>query len=227
MSDIADMLGLSAKSSSGNLASDEALKIMGDKVKSGKPAKKPKGMSREVYDLLGKDGVVPSVQGNVVIPNFKSKRVNALKGKWVWTHIKSSARQNNQPVFYHWIKADQTYVDYPYAAFNVKFDSFQYTDEEYDLLFNDDPSWSKADTDNLLETCHKYDMRWPIIADRIELNTPRMVEEMQDRYYTIRAIIMAKRNDTTNSFSPASVATGFNVEHERKRRRAQDMLFKK
>jgi DNA methyltransferase 1-associated protein 1 len=231
MSDIADMLGIANKAPIGNVASEEALKIMGEKTKIVKGGKKPKGMSREVFDLLGKDGLVPAIQGNVVAPNFKSKRVNALKGKWVWTPITSSAmaRQNNQPAFFHWIKADQTYVDYPYASFNVKFDTFQYTDDEYEKYLSADPAWSRADTDQLVQVCHRFDMRWPVISDRIELSTPRAVESMQDRYYSVRAAIQAKRMEQASGAASAVQApsSGFNVEQERKRRRAQDMLFKK
>jgi DNA methyltransferase 1-associated protein 1 len=231
MSDIADMLGIANKAPSGNVASEEAMKIMGEKAKIVKGGKKPKGMSREVFDLLGKDGLVPAIQGNVVAPNFKSKRVNALKGKWVWTPITSSARQNNQPAFFHWIKADQTYVDYPYASFNVKFDAFQYTDEEYEKYLSSDLSWSRADTDELIQVCHRFDMRWPVISDRIELSTPRAVEDMQERYYSVRAAVQAKRMELVTApqahSGGALTSSGFNVEQERKRRRAQDMLFKK
>lgn len=227
MSDVADMLGLSAKGPAPT-ASEEALKIMGDKAKMTKPAKKPKGMSREVYDLLGKDGLVPSIQGNVTAPNFKNKRLNAMKGKWVWTPITSSARQNNLPVFFHWIKAEQTHVDYPYATFNAKFDSFEYTDEEYSLYLVSE-SWSKEDTDALVAVCHQFDMRWAIIADRIELNVGRPVEEMQARYYTVRATLKSKRSagEVLVKTEGEVVHSGFNVEQERKRRHAQDMLFKK
>ena len=232
MSDVADMLGLSAKAGAPS-ASEEAAKIMGDKAKNlgSKTGKKPKGMSREVFDLLGKDGLVPSVQGNVAVPNFKNKRVNALKGKWVWTHITSSARQNNQPVFFHWIKADQTYSDYPYAAFNSKFSSFEYSDEEYNAVLVDG-SWSRADTDELVSVCHQFDMRWPVIADRIELSIPRPVEEMQARYYAVRMILKTKREQQLTGTAAVKtegevISSGFNLEQERKRRHAQDMLFKK
>jgi hypothetical protein len=228
MSDVADMLGLSAKSSSANLASEEAMKIMGDKAVKVKGAKKPKGMSREVYDLLGKDGITPAVQGNVIAPNFKNKRANALKGKWIWTSITNSARANNQPVFFHWIKAEQSYVDYPYASFNVKIDAFNYTDEEYEKFLGEDTTWSKADTDELVRICHEYDLRWPIIGDRVELSITRAVEELQDRYYFVRAVLQAKRlEQTTATAVPTVVSTGFDLQQERKRRRAQDMLFKK
>lgn len=221
------MLGMSVKVAA--TASEEALKIMGDKSKSMKPTKKPKGMSREVFDLLGKDGLIPSIQGNVAVPNFKNKRVNAMKGKWVWTPITSSARQHNEPVFFHWIKAEQTHVDYPYATFNAKFDTFEYNDEEYDAYLTKDTTWSRADTDELVSVCSRFDMRWAVIADRIELSITRSVEEMQSRYYTVRSIVKAKREQqaANKPFELETVASGYNIEQERKRRHAQDMLFKK
>lgn len=233
MSDVADMLGIAGKATTS--VTDEALKIMGDKAKvtTGKPMKKPKGMSREVFDLLGKDGLLPSTQGNVVAPNFKNKRANALKGKWIWTAITSSARQRNDPVFFHWIKADHSYSDYPYASFNVKLDTFDYSEEEYNSLLAKDLQWTKADTDELIAVCHRYDMRWAIIADRIELSTHHSVEDMQERYYFVRAAIRARRGEAGASTSTATtngaeeLVSGYNVERERKRRRAQDMVFKK
>lgn len=229
MSDVADMLGIAGKAALS--VTDEAMKIMGDKAKgSGKPGKKPKGMSREVFDLLGKDGIMPSTQGNAVVPNFKNKRVNALKGKWIWTAVTSSARQRNDPVFFHWIKADQSYADYPYASFNVQLDLFDYTEEEYHEFLAIDTNWTKTDTDELVAICHRYDMRWPIIADRIELSTYHSVEDMQDRYYHVRAVIRAKRGEAGASASMGGeeeIVSGYDLERERKRRRAQDMVFKK
>lgn len=227
MSDVADMLGIAGKATTS--VTDEALKIMGDKAKTttGKPTKKPKGMSREVFDLLGKDGLVSATQGNVVAPNFKNKRVNAMKGKWIWTAIHSSARNHNDPVFFHWIKAEQSYSDYPYASFNVKFDTFEYTDAEYASFLHDEANWSKADTDELVSTCHRYDMRWAIIADRVELSAHHSVEDMQERYYYVRAAVWSKRGDPAGSSANEEVVSGYDAARERKRRRAQDMVFKK
>jgi hypothetical protein len=47
---------------------------------------KPKGMSREVFGLLGKDGLAPAIypSGLTMSKNekYKSKWVHSLKGKW-------------------------------------------------------------------------------------------------------------------------------------------------
>ena len=85
MGDVADILGLNEKS---NSSADIAAKFFAEKPKAVGKGKKPKGMSREVFDLIGrdKDALVPSMQSNATLSAgaFKSKRASALKGKWVW-----------------------------------------------------------------------------------------------------------------------------------------------
>ena len=80
---------------------------------------KPKGMSRELYSLMGVDGVIPSIQTNSSQTNnnnnnsnltsissnqssgqsiglnnlFKDKRSHGRHGKWVWSSFKNSARR--------------------------------------------------------------------------------------------------------------------------------------
>ena len=91
MGDIADILGLSSKQ--GGASSSSIENFVGGVAgnKSGKktgPAAKPKGMSREVFSLLGKDALVPAIQPSNPSAMFRSKRSNALKGKWVWSIMK-------------------------------------------------------------------------------------------------------------------------------------------
>lgn len=124
MGDVADILGMQkAKEST---AAEMATQIMMDaaKPKGGNSLKrkKPKGMAREVFDLLGPDGIVPSMETNKISTGFKNKRTSVLRGRWVWAPFTSSARSDQQP-FYHWAKADVQYNDYPYAKFNVKLDN--------------------------------------------------------------------------------------------------------
>ena len=104
MGDVADILGMSgaksSSSSSSNNNSSSADQLMG----LNKPVKaasnsikdnKPKGMSREVFGLLGKDGLAPAAYpAQPAGAAFKQKWVSSLKGKWVWTKIKPfSARR--------------------------------------------------------------------------------------------------------------------------------------
>lgn len=206
MSDIADILGFSGKQ-------DDSLKVAS---KASKPAKKPKGMSREVYDLIGAETLVPSMQPNAIAPTFKNKRATVLKGKWIWDVIKNSARQEHQLELHHWVKAEMTYTDYPYAKFNVKMEDFALSEEDYERHQLADAAWTYADTAALMATCVRYDLRWPVIHDKLCLSVFRRVEELQARYYAVVAKVSGEARPPQ-----------FNLEAEARRREQQDFLFRR
>lgn len=243
MGDIADILGYAGKP-----VQDEATKILLDRPKNygqPKPAKKPKGMSREVYDLIGNDAIAPAMQPNNVGPSFKNKRSTVLKGKWIWDVIRNSAREDSKLALYHWVKADMHYSDYPYAKFNVRLDDLTISREEYDALRLQDPLWTYEDTVALMQTSTRYDLRWPVVFDKLVLSVPKRVEELQARYYHVSAELHAaatqEPNDSTamdtaptdpTQQPPSSSGFGvskskFNLELETARRKAQDQLFRK
>jgi DNA methyltransferase 1-associated protein 1 len=228
MGDIADILGMNEKQ---NSSADVAAKFFAEKPKDlGKIKKKPKGMSREVFDLIGKDTLVPSMQSNSSLPTgaFKSKRASALKGKWVWASFTNSARskeEGNTP-FYHWVKADVQYTDYPYSKFNVKLDQIIFSDEEYEHLLKSD-KWTRAETDHLMYICYKYDLRWPVISDRYMLIPLKKIEDIQERYYKIVTKIRAHRVNKAEFSTKNEPVTIFDCETERSRRKQQECLFQK
>lgn len=230
MGDVADILGLNEKPST---SADIAAKFFADKPKViGKGMKKPKGMSREVFDLIGrdKDALVPSMQSNATLTSgaFKSKRTSALKGKWVWAAFTSSARpkEEGNSSFFHWVKADVQYSDYPYAKFNVKLDPIIFSDDEYENLLKSD-KWTRAETDHLMYICYKYDLRWPVVADRYILMPFRRTEDIQERYYSIVTKIRNHRTSKGDSSTRHEPMTIFDLESERNRRMQQECQFKK
>jgi DNA methyltransferase 1-associated protein 1 len=221
MSDVHDMLGIGAPRARPVTAAEEASRMLSDKpkVRVENRAKKPKGMKREVFDLVGKDSLVPSVQSNSLVggAGFKSKRVVSAKGKWLYSPIENSARKDHNATFFHWIRADKHYKDYPYAQFNVKLDKLAFTEEEYRELLLDD-EWSISDTHILLDTCWEYDLRWPVIRDRIVLSRPKSLEQMEARYYNIR--------DTMKSRSASHYTkANYDADKETIRRKKQDNIF--
>eukprot|EP01031_Cornospumella_fuschlensis_P039718 gene39718-48359_t len=132
MSDVADMLGIS-KPTSKNPIDNILNPQVNERAAAIKAAKKkPKGMKREVFDLLGPDGLVPVAQPAPLSSGFKSKRQSGLKGKWNFAAIVNSARSDGLTALHHWVKADMSFTDYPYAKFNTHIDSVQYTDAEYE-----------------------------------------------------------------------------------------------
>ena len=236
MSDAADILGI--KQSAPTSSAQVAVQLMADTAKpkpsSSKHMKKPKGMSREVFDLIGrdKDSLVPAMQSNAAVAAgaFKSKRVSALKGKWIWAPFTSSARPKDEvnKTFYHWVKADVQYIDYPYAKFNVKMDVVHYTDEEYEHLLKSD-KWTRAETDHLMYVCYKYELRWPVVVDRYSMLPSRRTEEIQERYLSVVSKIRAHRTGSHEGAPMAKneASTTFDVAAERARREQLDCLFRK
>ncbi len=101
MGDVADILGLKQSSQS----NDESLKLLVDnKPKPAQKNKKPKGMSREVFGLIGHDSLNPSIQTNKVSNNFKTKRLSSVRRKWVWSSFSSNLADNTKEDFLkHWV----------------------------------------------------------------------------------------------------------------------------
>lgn len=227
MGDVADILGFKAPKE--NTAAEMASQIMSNvplapKMTGNIKRKKPKGMAREVFDLLGNDAFVPAMETNKPTQGFKNKRSSALRGKWIWAPFKSSARAD-QAEFYHWAKADVQYTDYPYAKFNVKVDApAMYTDEEYEALLKSD-SWTRSDTDNLLFLAHKYDLRWPVVVDRQTLEPPRLCEEMQARYYNVMHKLRAYRSGQIPSQDQSM--QGVDLQFEKVRRQQAEYMFRR
>lgn len=228
MGDVADMLGLAPQKSGPTNTTEEALKFLQDDKTRGasapppKQLKKPKGMKREVFDLLGKDGIIPAVHSSASVSNsFMTKRNIAGKGKWLFEAIDSSARTDNQKIFFHWVKAEMNYSDYPYAKFNVKLEKVKFSDEEYHQYLEDE-QWSQEDTWSLLEACHQYDLRWPVIFDRLSLTVHKTPEEVQNRFYAVQNKLHSVRE-----FSPDRKLHDFDVEKETKRRLQQNLIYKR
>jgi len=62
--------------------------------------------------------------GNRIVITSKPPR------QWAWKSFTSSARHDSAK-FFHWVRANIEYADYPYARFDVHLDPLTYTDEEY------------------------------------------------------------------------------------------------
>jgi hypothetical protein len=243
MTDVGDILGF--KPTKVNYtAAEEAQRILGDvdnnaSTKLSGKLKKPKGMSREVFGLMGKDGIAPSVLTNKPItPSFKGKRLTISKGKWVWAPFVNSARGDGMK-FSHWVKRDYQHSDYAYAKYNVITEPVVYSDEEYEKLLISD-NWSRTDTDNLMYTCYKYDQRWPVISDRFDMIPTRRVEELQARFYFVLSILRAHRTGTlvnkssSNSYDENShtisnyvQSATLSLEKEKNRRILLDNVFRR
>lgn len=179
-------------------------------------AMKMAGMSREVMHLMSGNQDTQSATLPPIVPAFsrdstaatgESKEVKVKVGnkfissgkparQWTWAPFASSSRTDGA-MFRHWVRANVEYTDYPYAKFDIHLDPVTYTDEEYATYLTSD-SWTKSETDKLMEFARKYELRWPVIHDRWfghyeaeEGNVPasRHCEDLQQRYYSVAAIL--------------------------------------
>lgn len=127
--------------------------------------------------------------GNKLISTSKPAR------KWAWAPFSSSARTDGA-IFHHWVRANVEYPDYPYARFDIHLDPVTFNDEEYNTYLQSD-TWSKSQTDFLLELARRFELRWPIIHDRwleaFGMDCVEKVEDLQHRYYSVAAKLNAAR----------------------------------
>eukprot|EP00934_Nitzschia_sp_Nitz4_P009065 Nitzschia sp. Nitz4//scaffold221_size33835//20656//22503//NITZ4_007853-RA/size33835-processed-gene-0.14-mRNA-1//1//CDS//3329542563//9055//frame0 len=121
--------------------------------------------------------------------------------QWAWAPFASSSRTDGA-MFRHWVRANVEYTDYPYAKFDIHLDPVTYTEEEAHLYLKS-KTWTKSETDKLMELARRYELRWPVIHDRWldyyysqedgEASASRKVEDLQERYYSVAAILSQLR----------------------------------
>ncbi|KAG0742048.1 hypothetical protein G6F57_003690 [Rhizopus arrhizus] len=180
--------------------------------------KRPDGISRELYQLIG--GAPPVA---FVKPTFKTKLQNKQKATpWVERPFSNSARSDGL-ILKHWVKQK-----YEFAKFNKMIDIIQYTDEDYEKHLTDN-DWSKEETDYLFELCRRYDLRFPVIEDRYSFeNKQRTMEDLKDRYYSIcRKMILQGKGPGTGEYDRQTIAQqyAFDKSKEVERKNALIMLF--
>ncbi|KAF3389548.1 SWR1-complex protein 4 [Penicillium rolfsii] len=156
--------------------------------------KRPEGITRELYALLGERA--PPIAINENKYKGRPKFMNKLRvRKWCMTPFTNSARSDGL-VLNHWqrehestrppapepnqMELDETKEEgkeeapkpkeqeYAFAKYNIKARvPRRYTDEEYNRHLKSD-DWSREETDYLMDLASEYDLRWVIIADRYD-----------------------------------------------------------
>lgn len=225
MSDVKDILGISGASPAppARFSNKRAPPRSAAEV-----AKKPEGMSREVFALMNgtpPPPVVPALSAKA----FKERRkIRTRATPWRWKPFTNSARDDNA-VFNHWVKgggdeSDEP-TDYYYAKLNKKLKVLEYTEQEYDAHFKD-AEWSREETDHLFELVKRYDLRWFVILDRYSSEFPkRTVEDMKERYYKIEKQLSNIREPEHSDPKNMLAKYNYNKEQELKRKKQQEILL--
>ncbi|KAH3061959.1 swr complex subunit [Aspergillus fumigatus] len=154
--------------------------------------KRPEGITRELYALLGERA--PPIAINENRYKGRPKWMSKLRVRpWQMTPFTNNARSDGL-VLRHWqrqsesakapalegaseMEVDQVKAgggaatpekEYPFAKYNVKPRvPRRYTDEEYNRHLKSD-DWSRQETDYLMDLVEEYDLRWVVIADRYD-----------------------------------------------------------
>ncbi|CAI5742535.1 unnamed protein product [Peronospora destructor] len=195
MGDVAQILGLAGSKSrtNGTVSSDlDQLKpsgvspaARGKQINRNSKQKKLTGMQREVLELLESNHRASHALyqgfGKTSLKQKWQERKSVPAAKWLRKSFRNPARaslagetEEDGLVLSHWEKAHVEQPDYVFAKFNVKSETLNYTDEEYEaaLAHHVDPmmKWTKEETDLLLTLCNRFDLRWFVIMDKYNIN---------------------------------------------------------
>jgi len=183
------------------------------------------------------------------------------KVRWIRKRFTNGARKDGM-LFEHWGKVGETHDEYPFAKFNKRVQMVTYSNEEYEehLLGvqpppsrtavdsgsgegagSDSNSWTREETDMLLNFCEEFDLRFVVIHDRWPVDevtgkTKRSIEELKDRYYSLAKKLIEVR-PRTRPTQPATgalqkhcqaiVANPFDVEYEVERKRQLETQYRR
>ncbi|KAK2763939.1 DNA methyltransferase 1-associated protein 1 [Arachnomyces sp. PD_36] len=155
--------------------------------------KRPEGITRELYALLGERA--PPIAINENKYKGRPKWMSKIKVRpWQMAPFTNQAR-NDGLVLHHWQRKtdasnaappnDGTEMEvdgqkesdepkakeeppYTFAKFNVKAQvPKRYTDEQYDRYLRND-NWTREETDYLMDLVEEFDLRWVVIYDRYD-----------------------------------------------------------
>lgn len=151
-------------------------------------AKKPKNMSRELFNLQQHSTTPETMEveeqevGAVSLRKFKIDP--SVKARaWEWARFQNSARRSeDKDPLKHWSRRDIAVEDYPFCRFNKPCYVVAYTVEEHSQYVTEFPDqWTREDDFILLQLCKRFDCRWPVISDRFPVT--RSTLQCRTRYF--------------------------------------------
>ncbi|KAL1971548.1 hypothetical protein VTN31DRAFT_2169 [Thermomyces dupontii] len=177
--------------------------------------KRPEGITRELYALLGERA--PPISLSETKYKGRPKWSKAKIRPWRMTEFTNEARSDGL-VLRHWKRVtepvdrrpppDDTAMEidgkpeeeivkqsepYPFAKYNIKAQvPRRYTDEEYNRHLKSD-DWTREETDYLMDLVEEYDLRWVVIADRYDYKPQQTSENGQGE---ATALVPAKQYRT-------------------------------
>ncbi|SCU87547.1 LAFA_0E07404g1_1 [Lachancea sp. 'fantastica'] len=195
------------------------------------PSRTPKpqvsGMQRELYNLLGDNTPPIAVQKG---SKFKDKMRTMAKPS-PWSFAEFEPRQAVK--LRHWVKGSKELVEQQsqvssFEKFNTKLTIPEFTEDEYNSFMSGKDerkdalrNWSYQNVRQLFDNCKKYDMRWFIIQDRLELEGDYSLEDLKELFYLVcRNYFLAKSPN-----NPLIETLSFSKEKEVERKRYLQRLL--
>ncbi|KAF2072957.1 hypothetical protein CYY_005723 [Polysphondylium violaceum] len=231
MSDVRDILsgvipGLASKSTTANsnTSGGAVASILSTPVK-----KQHKDTPKTIMEKLQQS--FKNLEGETLtfsepLTSLALKEKRKIKVNWKLRAFRNPVRTDQNLILYHWTKSNEKNNEYKYTKFNKKMDILMYNEEEYDIYLRDD-SWTKQDTDLLIDLCKRFDTRFIIVADRFEGSVKRTVEELKDRYYKIQSkLIELRTKPEEDPYHNPLTTYSFNKVYETERKLQADKLFR-
>ncbi|KAI3621491.1 swr1-complex protein 4 [Moniliophthora roreri] len=187
--------------------------------------RKPEGISRELYSLIGPSA--PSLAAQLAKPRLKQKPNlgGGGKVKWEWRNFRNGARTDTLELG-HWVKATtDPEADYPFAKYNVQPISYTWSQDEYSRYL-EDTDWTKEETEYLFNLVRDYDLRWYVIHDRYVSPTgrERSIEDLKDRYFSVCRKLVRNRAWAGDETSRNQLLNSFQYDKEREQLRKRYVM---
>ncbi|KAI0329529.1 hypothetical protein GY45DRAFT_1279515 [Cubamyces sp. BRFM 1775] len=221
--DVRSILSIPNPSASGSGSGAQQAK----KPQQAERAKKPEGIPRELYALIGPSA--PTLAAQFAKPRLKQKPNLGGGGrvKWKWRRFKNSARSDGLQLS-HWVKASaDPEADYPFAKYNIQPPHYVYSQDEYSRLL-EDPKWTREETDYLFELVRQYDGRFYVVHDRYEYpnsdGTSRSLEDLKDRYFSVCRKLVRNRPWPGDEASKAALLSSLSFDKDREVMRKQYVI---
>lgn len=228
MSDIKDIMGMSR----GGPATEKQEKPKEQKLV------KPKGMSREAFALLSSTHpLVPSqLMGELKKSEAKERPKKRGQVTFQWQEFDNPGRSDGLKLK-HWVKCYKDAAtgkvapaekEYAFSKYNKSTKIVKYDDDEWNTFLAADSSWSREETDYLLELVESLDMRWLAIADRYSFpgGQDRSIEDIKSRYYSVaRQLLLGREGGPDAVANHPLIKHPYSAQHEKERKRGLELLM--
>ncbi|KAG0325473.1 swr complex subunit [Podila humilis] len=169
-------------------------------VKARKVERRPDGISRELYGLIGNNVSTVAFNNPTYKPklNLSTKAVN-----WTWRPFLNPSRDDDL-ILHHWEKTrTDPNEEYRFHKFNKAIELQEFTKDEYRSHLQD-PDWTYEETEYLWDLCRRFDLRWVVIQDRYEW-PPQEHDLMALKYHA--QVVLGSKNNAPSSSTTTTTTT--------------------